>query len=109
MKVVAAVLGILVLFMAMGWLVQGNDFFMYKFWAPKYEDVKRDVFENTKSYREGKVQELRNYQMQYVQATPEHKAALRKIILHQIADFPEENLPTDLRVFLSQLRSEIGG
>lgn len=29
------------------WLVQGNDFFLYKTFAPKYADVQREVFEQT--------------------------------------------------------------
>jgi hypothetical protein len=96
---------IICLFLSM-WVIQGNDFFMYKFFAPKYEDVRREVFENTKSYREGMVQELRNMQFQYVKATPEHKQALASIILHRVADF--KDLPPDLELFINNLKKEKG-
>lgn len=106
MKVIAAILGLLVLTIGLGWLVQGNDFALYKFFAPKYEQVRRETFEQTKSYNQGMVQELQNMQFQYEQATPEHQAALRSIILHRAADFPEEKLPAHLRSFVNQLRNK---
>ena len=38
--------------------IQSFDFGSYKFWAPKYEDARREVFENTKSYRDGSRRDL---------------------------------------------------
>src|SRR6202453_1123184 len=32
------------------------NFFSYKFWAPKQESVRRQTYEQTKSYRKGSVQ-----------------------------------------------------
>ena len=107
------IVGMCVLFLAvvlgLGWVFQGNDFFMYKFFAPKYEDARRNVFENTKSYNQGYIQELQNMQFEYVKADKEHKVALASIILHRAADYPEDKLPSDLRAFISQLRSERTG
>jgi hypothetical protein len=98
--------GILILSFGMTWLVQGNEFFLYKFFAPKTEAVRRDVFEQTKSYQQGMIQELQNMQFEYIKAEPEHKAALRSLILHRAADFPSDRLPDDLRRFISDLKSE---
>jgi hypothetical protein len=50
-----ALLGIL----GLTWVFQGNDFFLTRFFAPKYEQVRRETFENSKAYRDGMVQELR--------------------------------------------------
>ena len=86
------------------WFIQGNDFFMYKFWAPKYEGVRREVFEQTKSYNQGMIQELQNMQFEYVKADKEEQVALAEIILHRSADFPEDKLPSDLRIFIAELR-----
>jgi hypothetical protein len=99
---------ILVLLIATGitWAVQGSDFFLYSFWAPKYEGVRRNVFENTKSYNQGMVQELQNMQFEYEKSTPSQQAALRTIILHRAADYPEESMPADLRVFIDKLKME---
>jgi len=104
MKIVSSVIGAIVFVLAIGWLATGNQFFLYKVFAPKTEAVRRETFEQSKAYRQGLVQELQNMQFQYEQATPEHKAALRSIILRRATDMPEDALTTDLRVFVSQLR-----
>lgn len=74
--------------MCLGWLTQGNQFFMYKFFAPKQEQVRREVFEQSKAYRQGMVQELQNMQFEYVKASKDGKEAMRSIILHRAADVP---------------------
>ena len=88
------------------WFFLGNDFFMYKLFAPKYEQVRRETFEQTKSYNQGMIQELQNMQFEYVKADPQHKPALSAIILHRSADFPIESLPFELRNFINDLRQE---
>lgn len=87
-------------------LFQGADFFMYRWLAPRREAVRREVFEQTKSYRQGTAQELQNMQFEYVQADPAHRGALRSIILQRTADIDQGQLPPDLRAFVSQLRDQ---
>lgn len=101
---VAAIFGLL----AIVWLVQGNGFFLYKTFAPQYESVRRETFEQSKAYRQGMVQELENMQLQYVQADPEHKVAIGSIVLHRAADFPEADMPESLRSFIRQLKADRG-
>lgn len=107
---VAAVVTVLftVLVFGLSWIVQGNDFFLYKVFAPQQEGVRRQVFENTKSYNQGMVQELENMQFEYVKADDEHKKALASVILHRAADFPEDKMPADLRAFIKNLKKEQG-
>lgn len=104
MKYILAFLGILLFVLGLGWLGAGNDFLLFKFFAPKQEAVRREVFEQSKAYNQGMIQELQNMQFQYEQAQPAHKAALRSIILHRAADFDTEKLPYDLKVFISSLK-----
>jgi hypothetical protein len=92
--------------LGMTWVVQGNEFFLYRYFGPKTEAVRRDVFEQTKSYNQGMVQELENMQFEYVKSESGHKAALRSLILHRAADFPPDRMPDDLRSFISGLKSE---
>lgn len=94
--------------LALSWLFMGNDFFMYKYFAPKQEAVRRQVFEQTKSYNQGMVQELQNMQFQYIQADKNHQDALADLILHRAADFDLEQptVPADLRQFILKLRRE---
>lgn len=41
MKTVAVILGVLLVILGLTWLFQGNDFFMYKVFAPRQEAVRR--------------------------------------------------------------------
>lgn len=61
------------------WIVQGSDFFLYKTFAPKMEQARRETFEQSKAYRQGAVQELQNMQFEYVKASPDQKAALASV------------------------------
>ena len=81
--IVVGIIGFFVLILALTWLFQGNDFFMYKVFAPKYEQVRREVFEQTRSFNQGMVQELQNMQFEYVKQTdPEAKKVMAGLILH---------------------------
>lgn len=111
MKTVGAVIGVLLVVLGITFAIQGADFFMYKFWAPKYEAVKRDVFEQTPSYRQGLIQELQNMQFKYEQASDAEKDALRPIILRRVAAFesnPDNVLPGDLSSFVVKLKNTKG-
>lgn len=101
-------IGLLVLvgLFALGFVIQGEDFFMYKFWAPKYEQARRETFEQTKSYTQGTIQELQNMEMEYIKGTADQKDAMRSIILHRAADFGEDRLPPDLRSFIISLKTQ---
>jgi hypothetical protein len=97
--------GFIAIILGVTWIFQGNDFFLYRYFAPKYEQTRRDVFEQSKAYRQGMVMELQSMRFQYEQASPEHKEALASIILHRSADFDPEAMPPDLRSFIAGLRN----
>lgn len=103
-KNVMIAIGALILVIALGWIFTGNNLLMDKFFAPKQEQVRREVFEQTKSYNQGMVQELQNMQFEYIKATPEQQKALRSIILHRAADYPADKLPADLYSFIEELK-----
>lgn len=108
MKIFGVIIACIVGMFGLGWAVQGNDFFMFKVFAPKYEQVRRDTFEQSKAYRQGMVQELQNMQFEYAKATPEQRTALASIILHRAADVDAAILPSDLRGFIGDLRRQQG-
>lgn len=96
-----------VLGLAGSWFAQGNNWFMYKIFAPKYEQVRRETFEQSKAYKTGMVQELQNMQFKYESTKDEEsKAALANIILHRSADFNQNDLPSDLESFIIKLRTK---
>jgi hypothetical protein len=114
LKAISAGIGILIAFFLVvffiGFLAQGTDFFMFKFWAPKYENVKRKVFEQTYSYNQGMVQDLENQEFHYYETTNEEaRAALAQIILHEASAFDPKVLQQknpDLYQFIEKLRNQ---
>ena len=106
LQIFAAFIGVLLFFTIIAWFAQGSDFFLYRYFAPKYEQVRRETFEQTKSYRQGMSQQLQKMQFEYVQAKPENKAALASIILEQYADFDETALTADQVQFLDSLKAD---
>lgn len=96
----------LIAMLGLGWIFTGNDFFIYRYFAPKEEAVRRQVFEQSKAYNQGMVQEIQNMQFQYVQADAEHKKALAAIILHRTADYNMSQMPPDTWDFVSGLRRD---
>jgi hypothetical protein len=91
------------------WVVQGNEWFVYDFFASKYEQSRREAFEQSRAYNEGMVQELQNMHFEYVKADEAHQKALGDIILHRTADYDLEKLPPDLREFIQRLKQERNG
>lgn len=76
-----------------------------KFYQPKKENIRREVFENTQSYVHGKSQDLAKYFEEYQKSTPEGKEALRQIILMNFADFDANTLRSfQLQQFLNEMR-----
>jgi len=88
----------------LGFLVNGGNLLSYKFFAPKTEQVRRETFEQSKAYNQGMIQELQNMQFEYIKATPEQQIALKSVILHRAADYPEDKMPNDLHNFIEELK-----
>lgn len=105
MKQVAAVFAVLIGILALSWILQGNDWFMYKFWAPKYEAVRRETYEQTKSYRQGSVQRLNTLCTQIDAADDDHKSMLRDVVAHEFAEWDSADVPAYLRACLEQARA----
>ncbi len=105
MRIVMGVILGAVGLLGLTWVFQGNQFFLYRYWAPREEAVRREVFEQSKAYNQGMIQELQNMQFEYVKADPAHKSALASIILHRAADYDEAKLPPDLRAFIKGLKT----
>jgi len=104
-SIIGTILGVVILFFGLGFLVEGSDFFLYKFWAPKQENVRRQVFENTQSYVQGKVEYLIRLRYQY-QSLPEgsQKSSIRMLILDEASTVDQGKLPIDLQSFIQSLK-----
>jgi hypothetical protein len=105
-KIIGIFVLVIIVMLGLGWLFTGNDFFLYKYFAPKQEAVRRETFEQSKAYNQGVVQELQKQYLEYASATPEAKEALASVVLHQVADYPEDKLPAHLKTFVLKLRND---
>lgn len=73
------------------------------FFAPKQEAIRRNTFEQSKSYRDGTVQELQNMQFEYIKAAPAHRGALADLIRQRAVSVPPDAMPIELQNFISTL------
>lgn len=108
MKVFFSILGLLVVILALTWLTQGNSFFLYKVFAPEYANVQRQVFENTDSYKRGMIQNLNNWRVKFIESDSAGREGIASVILHEVAEFPIDSLPNNLRNFIDSLQKERG-
>jgi hypothetical protein len=91
-----------------GFLTTGGDLAIYRFWAPKQENAKRVVFENTQSYVQGKTQYISKLRYQYQSAAPgAQKDALKTLILDEASTVDNSKLPLDLQGFIQQLKGSL--
>lgn len=75
------------------------------FFAPKYEEVRRNTFEETKSYNQWKIQDLSNYYRQYNLTTDnKEKQTIEAVVKMQFADYDINNINSnELKVFLNNI------
>jgi hypothetical protein len=99
MKPILAIVG----GVALLWGIAYHQLIFTAFFGPKFENVRRNTFEQSKSFRTGAVQELQNMQFEYIRADPAHKVALADIIRHRAAEVPADAMPADLQSFISNL------
>lgn len=87
MKKVFYVIASLVTMLA---LVFGLNYFglvSFRFFAPKYENAKREVFENTQSFVEGKRQSLTKHYNEWRKSNDDAKSAIRMVVMQEFANF----------------------
>ena len=111
-KATMAVIGIVIAFFAittiLGFAFQGQSFILYKYFAPKEEAVRTQIYRQNQSYQDGTVNDLTKLQIEYVQATtPEAKMVLADAIIHKSTTYTGP-MPYELKVFITKIRSERG-
>ncbi len=107
-KAQAALAGVggLVLLLALSWIFTGNDFFLYKAFAPKQEAVRREVFKQSQAYNDGMANQLADIQRQYATTTDTNaKLVLLSTTYHRYASYDASQLPGELQLFLASVRS----
>ena len=78
---------------------------MFKFFEPKKENIRREIFENTKSYTHGKIQDLAKLYQEYQKADPDGKETIKTLVQSQFSDFDAEKINNyKLQIFLTNMR-----
>lgn len=107
MKALAVIGGLIVGLAAIYGGVRGY-IWLYSDTAPRFEAAQRQVFVNTPSYVNGKIEYLTRLKGEYERAeTKAGKVSFREQILAEAASVDPNSLPTHLRVFIDTLA--IGG
>jgi len=75
-----------------------------KYFGPKRAAIRREIFKETKSYNEAKMQDLLKYRMEYMNAEDDEKETLAFTIRHMFADYDESKLPEELADFLKEIK-----
>lgn len=90
----------IVLLVAILWGLSAIGWTHYRFWAPKYEEARREVFVETPSYVLGKRQFLSRLHHDWKTTDDSsHRAAICASARHEAATIDPEHLTPDLRAW----------
>lgn len=79
---------------------------IHEHFGKRYGDADRHIFERTKSYVHGKIENLHRLRLDYETTEElEHKEALRRIILIESTMIEKEHLPYELDKFIQELEN----
>jgi len=93
--------GVLTLFFLFGLYSLG----WMKFFEPKRENIRREIWEQMQSRVHGVVQDLAKYKYEYEKADSNGKEVIRQVILQRFAQFDEKKIESEnLRNFLTRMR-----
>jgi hypothetical protein len=103
MKAFFSIICVIVLGLAV--IVGGSygSLYLFKTFAPQWEDARTDVYRNSKSYVEGTIRDLRRLKREYEKAEESQQSTLRTIILQRSDELDYDQLPADLRRFIESL------
>jgi len=110
MKIVGLVLLGIIIVVLLGGLCFGLEWLGIEwegFFAAKREGVRREVYEETKSYNEGKAQQLSKLHLEYVREKDEDaKKAIAASVRQSFADYdPDDIKNTELRSWLKAVQA----
>jgi len=105
MKKALIVIGLIIGFFLLVFLANEFSIFSTKFWGVRKENARREVFEQTQSYVEGKRQELIKLHHEWNKADADDKLAIEATIRMSFANFDENKIEqTELYSFLKSIK-----
>ena len=105
-RVMLAFLLVVVMVYGVGFLANGGDWVLYRFWAPKMENTRRLVYTQTDSFVEGKISSISQERLAYesAEAGSAQQRALRTMIITEAGQVDNAKLPLDMQMFINQLK-----
>jgi hypothetical protein len=105
-KIIAGCLVFLMLCLALDWVFAGQNFFLYRFFAPREEAVRRQVYEQTKSFQDGSKRRLGDLCNQAATADEGHKPMINDMIVHEFSSWNLDEIPDYLRSCVATARNK---
>jgi len=99
-KIAGISLAGLVLVIALSFAFGWTNVFYTKTVGKAKQDAKREVFEQTQSYVEGKRQEALKFYKEYKAAEIKDRVAIEEMVSHSFANFDEQKLSDPLKAFV---------
>ena len=93
--VIAWILAVIVALTVLDWVGESVGLLKYGFFAPKYEKVRRETYEQTKSYRDGQFQRLDNLCDEVARTDDDHKSMIYDTIKHEFTLFKLDDINND--------------
>lgn len=75
-----------------------------EFYAPKYEAARRNTYEQSAPYVQGKINQLNKLKAEYATASPEQRLLLKSVILREAGTVDRSKLPEDIKSFVNELK-----
>jgi hypothetical protein len=104
-KIVFSSIGGLVGVMILIFILELFGLGMFAFFEPKKENIRREVFENTKSFTHGVIQDLGKYYQEYREGDAEKKETIKSVIQMRFPNFDADKIDNlKLKQFFINMR-----
>ncbi len=108
LKIIGIVISLFVLSVGISWGFKYLGIIEYGIFEPKREEVRREVFKETRSFVESKTQDLAKYKLEYnsyiKEGDNQSAQAILSTVRIQFSDVDKEDLPLELHSFLVRAR-----
>lgn len=94
----------IVVILALGFGLKYLGVLSYEFFGKEYANADREIFEESKPFIHGSIQNLYRMKLEYETAENEqHRKAIRAAVFAQTSGLDRNHLPVDLQTWMNQL------
>jgi hypothetical protein len=106
-QVVGGILAFFIVVTFIGFLSMGSDFFLYKFFAPKQEAIRTQVYRESQAHIDGVINDLQKLQVEYASADAQGKLIIEDVVIQKSATFTGP-MPDSLTGFVAKIKAKKG-